>query len=266
MMTPPFNICARPRFSLTVPTSAIALPPFSDGLLAVSGGLSAGTGPGAFQTKLRCDAFERLDYDADVLLERYAQQFRAGRDVLAADRARERFVFHLLEHRRHIDLTDGARRPDERDRDHKAGQLVGCEQRLFHAALPRYAAVIGVREDGPAERLRQPAPAQQLDSHERVAGLLRRVLLVIDVVQQADEAPSVLIFAELPGVGAHDGLDRQHMFLQIDRARLSDQERPSLVSRHARPCLPSLDVARRLAIHLQEYQKTRPTLCVPSNN
>jgi len=47
-----------------------------------------------------------------------------------------------------------------------------------------------------------------------VAGFEVGIALVVEVVQEPGQAPQVLVLAELDGVSAHPGLDRQHVAAQ----------------------------------------------------
>ena len=53
--------------------------------------------------------------------------------------------------------------------------------------------------------------------HARVAGLEVREALVVHVVQQADDAPQLLVLAVAAGVRAHRGLDGQAVAAQRRR-------------------------------------------------
>ena len=55
--------------------------------------------------------------------------------------------------------------------------------------------------------------------------------LVVEVVQQARDAPQLLVLAEAAGVGAHRGLDGQHVLAQRRRFRPLAEEGPGLRAR-----------------------------------
>src|SRR5512146_605186 len=57
------------------------------------GGMSGGC---AIQTKLSGGAIHCRDHERDMLVEIYAQLFRAFDDIIAVDAARERLILHLL--------------------------------------------------------------------------------------------------------------------------------------------------------------------------
>src|SRR5262249_23147582 len=71
-----------------------------------------------------------------------------------------------------------------------------------------------------------------LDAAEGVI-LLIRIPLVVEVVQQRDGAPVVLVFAEHPRVAAHGCLDGEHVFAQALALRMFGNDGPGLVSREA---------------------------------
>ena len=78
-------------------------------------------------------------------------------------------------------------------------------------------------------------------SAPRVAGLEIGIALVVEVVEQADDAPELLVLAACARVGAHRGLDGQAVAAQrlgLDPLR---QEGPGLVARkpHGHGCYPS---------------------------
>ena len=76
--------------------------------------------------------------------------------------------------------------------------------------------IIGVRLDGVNHVFRIAALFQNLGALQR---MVRRVgpALVIEVVQQADNAPCLRVFAEFARIGAHGGFDSKHV---LDQARV----------------------------------------------
>src|SRR5437588_3740369 len=122
MLPPPFSLWARPRLSITVPTSAQGTPPV----------VRIFSTPNPVQTQLRGDPLKGRDDGGDVLLERHAHLLRAFDDILAADALRECLVLHLLLDGRHVDVRQPLRRPDQRHGDHEPAELVGGEQGLLH--------------------------------------------------------------------------------------------------------------------------------------
>jgi hypothetical protein len=44
--------------------------------------------------------------------------------------------------------------------------------------------------------------------------LAARIFVVIEIVEQADDAPKILVSTQLPSIGAHAGLDGERMFAQ----------------------------------------------------
>ena len=88
--------------------------------------------------------------------------------------------------------------------------VAGVERAARAASRGRRRCGRRATEHGADEPLRIAALAQ----HRRaVLGMLveRRVALVVEVVQQRDVAPRLLVLAELAGVGAHRRLDRQRV-------------------------------------------------------
>src|SRR5437588_442709 len=223
MMTPPFSICARPRLSFTVPTSAMCTPPV----------VRIFSTPNPVQTQLRGDPLKGRDDGGDVLLERHAHLLRAFDDILAADALRECLVLHLLLDGRHVDVRQPLRRPDQRHGDHEPAELVGGEQGLLHPGGPGYTAVVRVRQNRPAEALVETALPQQLDPHEGMPCLLRGMLLVVQVVEQTGEAPGGFILTEPPGIRPHHRLHRHHVLQEVRVFRVLAQDHPGLISGHS---------------------------------
>jgi hypothetical protein len=65
-------------------------------------------------------------------------------DLFAVDRASERFVFHLLFHRRKFDIVDVFAWPDERDGDDEAAQFIDCAQSFLERRFRIHPGVIRV--------------------------------------------------------------------------------------------------------------------------
>ena len=90
-------------------------------------------------------------------------------------------------------------RPHEPTRVHEPRQLVAGEQRLLQRSVTRHLEMLGVREDRFDHFLRIP-----LFTQDRCAVLWmlvqRRMNLVVEVVEQRDDAPQLLVLAEVPGI------------------------------------------------------------------
>src|SRR5215831_937121 len=101
----------------------------------------------AFQPELvRPDSHKRNDI-GDVLIERKPDLLRAFPQIVAADSAREGFVFHALDHRRRLEIEDALRWPDERGGGDEPGHLIARIQGSFEPRFARNARVLGVRQD-----------------------------------------------------------------------------------------------------------------------
>ena len=61
---------------------------------------------------------------------------------------------------------------------------------------------------------RVAAGLELLQGDPGVSGLQVRVPLVVEIVQQTGDPPQLLVLAEAPRVGAHGGLDGQHVLAQ----------------------------------------------------
>ena len=86
---------------------------------------------------------------------------------------------------------------------------------LGHAGLAWHAREEGVAEDrlenvlGPPEAAEVPDPFAGMLLIGGLGGV--GVALVVEVVQQAGQAPALLVLAEVSRVGAHRGLDGEHV-------------------------------------------------------
>src|SRR5215213_8236782 len=100
------------------------------------------------QPYLPLHGLERLDDEADVLVEIDAEFGDALPDVFAVDGARERLILQLLPDRRDFEVVEALRRAHQRAGDEEAAQLVGREERARHRRVARDARVGGVAHDG----------------------------------------------------------------------------------------------------------------------
>ena len=170
--------------------------------------------------------------------------------VVALHRAGERLVLHPLDHRRGLEIEHALRRPHERRRGDEARPSRRRRTASSRAGLARHAGVVGVRQDRARHPLRIALLAQDLDAAER---MVRRVgpALVVEVVEQRDDAPVLLVLAPQPRVAAHRGLDRQRVLPQALALRVFRQQRPGGVARQHRP--PILSLSR------SDYEPSRIT-------
>jgi hypothetical protein len=172
-----------------------------------------------------------------VLLD--AELLDAPADLLAIDLRGEGGLLQLLANRlRPKPLDPGG--PDPRARRDEAGQLIDREERLGQPGRARNVQVLGVAGDGFHEVL-GVAPVAELDErHPRVPGLRVGVALVVEVVNQPRDPPELLVLVVAPRVGAHRGLDPQHVLSQrLGGDPLANQV-PGIITRrliHA-PLLP----------------------------
>src|SRR3954465_3117108 len=171
------------------------------------------------------------DHERDVLVEVDAEPFGALAHRGAVDGRGERGRLHLLLDRLRRQPVD-ALRPHVGARHHEARQLVDGEQRLLHHRVARDLQVVRGRGDGADHVVGEPEP---LELRERVAGMAGvkiRIALVVEVVQHPDEAPALLVLAELARVRAHARLHGRHMASQALRRCPLAEELPRLVTRH----------------------------------
>src|SRR5439155_722179 len=105
------------------------------------------------------------------------------------------------------------------------GHFVAREQRLLQEPVARHAAVVGVREDRADHPLRILLLAQDLAAAKRMI-LEAGPPLVIEIVQQRDDAPALLVLAELPRVAAHGGFHGHRVLQEALVLRVLGQQLP----------------------------------------
>jgi hypothetical protein len=116
------------------------------------------------------------------------------------------------------------RRSDEPDRVDEAGELVAREQRLLERRVARHREMFRVRQHGLDDLVRVSLLAQDRRAVLRMP-VERRVHLVVEVVEQRDDAPELLVLAELPRVEAHRRFDgervaKERLALGVARQRV----------------------------------------------
>ena len=116
----------------------------------------------------------------------------ADADLVAVDRRGEGRRLQLLLHRLRRHALD-AGGPHQGAGGHEAAELVDGVQGLGHLGLARDAQVGRVAGHGVDQLLRIVQLLEQLQRHARVAGLQVRVLLVVQVVQDAGGGPQLLV-------------------------------------------------------------------------
>src|SRR4029078_13037605 len=103
-------------------------------------------------------------------------------------------------------------------------------ERLLEPRLARDARVFRVRQNRARHPLGIALRLEDLDAAEGMV-LLIGIALVVEVVQQRDRPPVVLVLAELPRVAAHRRFDAEHVLPQALALLLLGDESPCLVSR-----------------------------------
>ena len=176
------------------------------------------------------------DAELDVLFERDAELLRAFEDVLTADAAGEGFILHLLFDGGDVNFGDAARGFDVGDGGDKAGQFVAGVEYLFEGRDARDAAIVGVRENGAADLFIDATRGEDgFAVHGMVGGL--GVDLPIEIVEESGEAPLVLVFAELAGIGGDAGFDGEGVFTEAFGFGEFADDFPSLITgEHADYC------------------------------
>src|SRR5207247_9780788 len=114
---------------------------------------------------------------------------------VAAHRAGEGLVLHLLPHGRRVDVTNRLRRLDQGDGGHEATELVDRVERLLHRGDTRDPGVIAVAldrvDDGPRN-------TGLLEDRLPVLRMPLRVPLVIEAMKEARDAPGFVVLAVPP--------------------------------------------------------------------
>src|SRR5207302_2226419 len=153
------------------------------------------------QPELTGDRLHGRDHGADVVVELDAELLRAAVDLVPVHAGRERRLLQLLPHRLRLEALE-AGRPYEGARMDEAGELVAGEERLLERRVARHGEVLGVREHGLDDVL---GPALLAEDRRTVLRMLIEggVDLVVEVVQEGDDRPALLVLAEQARVGPH---------------------------------------------------------------
>ena len=114
----------------------------------------------------------------------------------------------------------------------ESGEFVAGEESFFHGRVAGDAAVLGVRHDGAADFVGVSALFQNFVAF---VGMLFEAgpALVVEVVNESDDAPEIFVFgravAEFAGAGAHAGFDGQRVLAQAFGLGELGQELPRLL-------------------------------------
>src|SRR5437667_2385142 len=166
----------------------------------------------------------------DVLLERQPELLRAAAEILALDAAGERFILHALHHRGLLQVENALARPHERCGGDESRHFIARKERLLDRRLARHAGDLRrMREDRADHPLRIAALAQNLAAAHRMI-TERRPALVVEIMKQRDDAPSLFILAELLRVAAYCGLDGERVLQETLAFGVLGEQMPSLVS------------------------------------
>src|SRR5690606_36144025 len=153
---------------------------------------------------------------------------------------RELLDLPLLADALDLDIQDALGRPDQRDGDQEAGQLVHRDQGPLHEALGLDAGdVLGMAENRADHLLRAAALTQDLRAdYGMTLDADVGVALVVEVVQQSDQAPEVRILTEALGIGPHRRFHREHVAQQMRLCGVLGDELPGFCAIHQVSSLP----------------------------
>jgi len=134
--------------------------------------------------------------------------------VVAIHGPAEGLVLELLRHRLRRQVEQALRRPDESHGNDEADHFVDGVDAAVEVAPALHTGVVGMPEHRVDDLLGDPASPQLRRADERVF-LERRVAVVVEVVQQADDAPEVFIAAHPTRIPPHAGFHRERMLDQV---------------------------------------------------
>ena len=140
---------------------------------------------------------------------RNADELDPARHFPAVHTGSEGLVLQLLGHRLGLEVVDAVG-TDQAARVHQPAQLVAGAQDLVEVGLRGDVREVRVpvRQHGVDDLLRVAVLAQARDPAVRV---LVRVLLPVQIVQEAGQTPCFLVGSVFAGVEAHGGLHRVHV-------------------------------------------------------
>ena len=180
-------------------------------------------------------------------------QLGARVDLVAVDAGGKGRLLQLLLHRLGLEPVE-AGRPHEPAGVHEAGDLVAREEGLLELGVARHRQVLGVREDRLDHLLGIALLAE--DGRAVLRVLVERGMdLVVEVVEERDDAPELLVLAEPACVRARGGLDGERVPEQRLALRVLRQRLPGPVARrlHRTSTIPGLVSMTTLATGMQAF-------------
>lgn len=174
------------------------------------------------------------DAEGDVFFERDAEFFGAFDYIFTADASREGFVFHALFDGAGFKIEDALRRTDVGAGGEEAGELIAGKKCVLKRRFAWDAAVIGVGEDGADHFFRIAVLAENFGALGGMFAVGSVVVvgptLVVEVVEEGNEAPELLVGTKFAGVGADTGLDGKHVFAQTFGLSVFTEKFPGIVA------------------------------------
>jgi hypothetical protein len=164
-----------------------------------------------------------------VLVEVDLEQVGALLHLVAVHACGEGRLLQLLLHGLRLEPVQ-SRRPDEPAGMDEAGELVAREEGLLERRVPRKAEVLRVREDSLDDLLGIALFAKNRRPVLRVL-VERGVDLVVEVVEKRDDAPELLVLAELPRVEPRRRLHGERVTQERLALRVTSERLPCLIAR-----------------------------------
>jgi hypothetical protein len=144
-----------------------------------------------------------------VLVELEPEELCAGVHLVTVHACGEGRLLQLLPHGLRLEPVEPGR-PDEPAGVDESRQLVAGEERLLEQRLARQREVLGMGEHGSDHDLGIALLTQDRRAVLRML-VERGVDLVVEIVQQRDGRPELLVLAEALRIAANGGLDGQGM-------------------------------------------------------
>src|SRR5512138_968886 len=112
---------------------------------------------------------QRSEQKSNVLVQWNAQLLSALENILPAHAASEGLVLELLFHAGDLEILQTARRSNQRAGYQESRQFIHAEEGSRHRGIPGHAAVRGMSQNGPLQRLGKAAGGQEANPLRRMS-------------------------------------------------------------------------------------------------